>query len=244
MKKIALLLLTCCVAVSAVIFSCSKSVNIPVSYNVVSNYDSILRDIYIPDSGKFDMQVLVKYLSGYPQDKVTLKIVGLPSDITVTPDSFSAVPTYVEDFVFTTNHAAHGTHKITIIGSAPGTVAITFTFNLTVIPADCATTLLGNMTGSNACTVTGSYTYAATGVASGTPNTLIINNFGGYGPTANATVLLNCDNDSLTIPSQTIGNGATLKGYGTFTANSMWIYYTASSTPTGTAESCSINFTK
>ena len=243
MKKIALFSLTFFVAVTAIVISCTKAVKVPVSYTVVTNHDTVVRDIFIPDSGQFDMQVLVKYMSGYPQDPVTLKITGLPSEITVTPDTVKAIPTYTEDFIFHTNHATHATYHVSIVGTAPEELSQTFNFNVTVIPADCATALIGTLNGSNACTNTGNYTYTSTGASSGTPNTLIINNFGGYGTTANATVILNCDNDSLTIPEQTIGNGATLQGRGTFTATGMVIYYSATSLPIGGSDNCTITYT-
>ncbi len=244
MKKLGLLVITLFVVTCVVIISCDKQIKIPVSYTVVTNHANAVNDIFIPDSGQFDMQILVKFLSGYTQDKVTLKISGLPADISVTPDSFSAIPTNVDDFVFSTNHAAHNTYRVTITGYAPDETPQTYSFNLTVIPADCATSLLGSLSGHNACAVTGSTSYTSTGVASGTANTLIVNNFAGYGTATNATIVLNCDNDSLSIPNQNIGNGAVLRGTGTFTATGMTIYYVASSTPTGVADSCTVTYSK
>jgi len=243
MKKIGLFLLTLFATVCVIILSCNKDVKVPVSYSVVTNHEDVVSNIFIPDSGTYDMQILVKFLSGYAQDAVNLKITGLPADIKVTPDSCSGVPSYVQDFVFSTNHAAHNTYQVTITGTAPEQTPQTYTFNLTVIPADCASAFWGSLTTHNACSAT-NYNYTATGVSSGTTNTLLINNFGGYGPTAVATVLLNCDNDSLTIPNQTMGNGAVVQGYGTFTSNTMTIYYTASSTPTGGPDNCTATFTK
>ena len=244
MKKIGLLVITFFVVACVVVISCDKAVKVPVSYTVVTNHATTVSDIFIPDSGQFDMQILVKFLSGYAQDNVTLKISGLPADISVTPDSFSAVPSYVEDFVFSTNHAAHNTYRITITGYAPEETPQTYSFNLTVIPADCATSLLGSLSGHNACEVSGNTSYTSTGVASGTANTLIVNNFAGYGTATNATVVLNCDNDSLSVPNQNIGNGTVLSGYGTFTATGMTIYFSATSTPTGPADNCTVTYSK
>ena len=242
MKKIGLLVITLIATICAVIISCNKAVKIPVSYSVVSNHADEVNDIFIPDSGQFDMQILVKFFSGYSQDNVTLKITGLPADISVTPDSFSAVPTYLEDFVFTTNHAAHNTYRVTITGYAPEEKPQSYTFNLTVIPADCATSLLGSLNGHNACSVTGSTNHTATGT-SVAQNTLSINNFGGYGSATNATVYLNCDNDSLSVPLQNIGNGIGLQGYGVFTSTGMTIYYSATGTPAG-SDNCTVTYTK
>ncbi len=240
MKKIGLLVITFFVVACVVVISCDKAVKVPVSYTVVTNHATTVNDIFIPDSGRFDMQILVKFLSGYAQDNVTLKISGLPADISVTPDSFSAVPSYVEDFVFSTNHAAHNTYRITITGYAPEETPQTYSFNLTVIPADCATSLLGSLSGHNACSVTGntSHTATSTWVAQ---NTLSVNDFGGYGTNTNTTVYLNCDNDSLAIPSQNIGNGVVLQGSGTFTASGMSVTYNTTGTST---DNCTVTYAK
>ena len=240
MKKIGLLVITFFVVACVVVISCDKAVKVPVSYTVVTNHATTVNDIFIPDNGQFDMQILVKFLSGYAQDNVTLKISGLPADISVTPDSFSAVPSYVEDFVFSTNHAAHNTYRITITGYAPEETPHTYSFNLTVIPADCATSLLGSLSGHNACSVTGntSHTATSTWVAQ---NTLSVNDFGGYGTNTNATVYLNCDNDSLAIPSQNIGNGVVLQGSGTFTASGMSVTYSTTGTST---DNCTVTYAK
>ena len=242
MKKIGLFLLTLFVTCSVIIISCTKTVKIPVSFSLVTNHQDTVTDIFIPDAGTYTMEIMAKYLSGYTSDNVTLKITGLPADITVTPDSFTGVPTFVENFVFTTTHAAHAKYPISIVATAPGVAPQTYTFNLTVIAADCATSLLGSITGHNTCAAT-STTYPAT-VSSTGINTLIINGFGGYGTAVNAHVILNCDNDSLSIPSQDMGNGVHASGYGTFTPTGMKIWYVATSTPTGGTDNCSIIFTK
>ncbi len=243
MKKIGLFLITLFVTFGIAVVSCTKTVKIPISFSVVTNHQDKVTDIYVPDHGTYDMQIMVKFLSGYASDNVTLKVVGLPADITVSPDTFSAVPTYVEDFVFTTTNAAHATYPVAIIATAPGVAAQTYNFNLTVISADCAANLWGAFSVHNACAAL-NYNYTATGVATGTTNTLTINNFGGYGAGVNAQVILNCDNDSLTIPNQNMGNGVVAQGYGVFTANSMTIWYSASSTPTGGPDNCSATFTR
>ena len=244
MKKFVFYLLTLFAVATTAIVSCDKTIQTPVSYIVETYQDTFVRNIYIPDSGNFDMRILVQFLSGYNQNKITLKVTGLPSDITITPDSVTALPSYVEDFVFSTNHATHGTYNCTITGSTSGEPSQSYNFTVTVIDANCATPLIGTLTGKNACSVAGDFTYTATAIATSTPDQMIINNFGGYGSNANATVYLNCDNDSLTIPSQNIGNGTTLSGYGTYTATGMVIYYNATKTPTGGSDNCTAIFTK
>ncbi len=244
MKKFVLFSLTFLAAVTAIIISCDKAVKVPVSYTVVTNHDTFVENIFIPDTGTYTMPILVKYYTGYTQDPVTLKITGLPSDIAVTPATSSAIPTYNQNFVFYTNHATHGTYNASIVASAPGELAQTYNFTVTVVPANCASPLYGTMTCTDSCNHAGKYSYPATVSGNGTSNTIIINNFGGYGTNANATVLLNCDNDSLTIQYQNIGNGTLLSGTGTYTTTSMVIYYNATNTPTGGSESCVTTLTK
>jgi len=244
MKKFSLFLLTIFVTFGVIIVSCTtKYVKVPISFSVVTNHQDKVTDIFIPDHGSYDMQILVKFLSGTASDNVTLKVIGLPADVTVTPDTFSAVPTYIQDFVFTTTSAAHATYPVAIVATAPGVGAQIYNFNLTVTDADCAVNLWGAFSVHNDCSIS-NYDYTATGVATGTANTLTINNFGGYGSAVNASVTLNCNNDSLFIANQNIGNGIIAQGYGVFTANSMTIWYTASNVPGVGNESCSATFTK
>ena len=240
MKKLGLLVITVFVAACAIIISCNKAVKVPVSYTVVTNHMNVVSDVFIPDSGKYDMQIMAKYWTGAAEDAVTLKITGLPADISVTPDTFSAIPNYVEDFVFSTNHAAHKTYPITIVATAPDELPQSYTFNLTVIPADCATNLLGSLTGHNACSITGTTSHVATATSTA-QNTLNVNNFGGYGTNTNTTVILNCDNDSLSIPSQNIGNGVVLTGSGTITASGMSV---TNSTTGISTDNCTVTYSK
>ncbi len=240
MKKIGLSLLTIFVTFGVIIVSCTtKYVKVPISFSVVTNHQDKVTDIFIPDHGTYHMQIMVKFLSGTASDNVTLKVIGLPADITVTPDTFSAVPTYTADFVFTTTHAAHATYPVAIIATAPGIGAQTYNFNLTVTDADCASNLWGDFSVHNACAT--NYNYTAHGISTGISNTLTINNFGGYGSAVNAYVTLNCNNDSLFIASQDIGNGITAQGYGVFTASGMTIWYTTTGTVT---DNCTATFTK
>jgi hypothetical protein len=240
MKKLGLLVITVFVAACAIIISCNKAVKIPLSYTVVSNHQNVVSDIFIPDSGTYDMQIMAKYWTGATEDAVTLVITGLPADISVTPDTFSAIPSFVEDFVFSTKHAAHKTYKITIVASAPDEISQTYTFNLTVVSADCAAAFLGSLTGHNACSITGSTNHTAT-ATSPAQYELSINNFGGYGTNTNTTVYFNCDNDSLSIPNQNIGNGVVLQGSGIFTATTLSIAYSTTGTST---DNCTVTYTK
>jgi len=235
MKRIILFLLTIC----AVGVSCTKSVKVPMSYTVENEKDTTPQNVYITATGKAYVDLTVKFLSGTP-DSVTLEVQGIPNGITVSPQRSTGIPTYYYKYIYTANNIAVGTYPISIVATAPGTATQVYNYNLIVIPADCASLFIGNLTGSNGCT-SRSYTYPVTGVSSGTTNVLTVNNFGGYGSNTSVNISLNCDIDSLYIPSQNIGNGITMQGSGTFTSSGMNVYYTVSG---AVSESCSATLSK
>lgn len=239
MKKTILFVLAACFAILA----CEKTVKVPLSYNVETSRNTPVADIYIPDTGNYTMSLLVKYLGGSQNDKVTVSLSGLPADITLAQDTFSKVPTYQADYVFITRHAAHGTYPVTVTTSAIGSEPKTYNFNVNVVSADCAAGFWGNLASSNGCS-SRDFTYTATGTSTGVTNELNIVNFGGYGSNTNTRVLINCNKDSVTVPSQNIGNATILEGYGTINGNTMVVYYTASNTPGGFPETCTATLVK
>jgi hypothetical protein len=237
MKKIVMFLL----AISTITLSCQKpSVQTPMSYTVETAQNKAFVDIYIPDNGTYTIPVLVKFLTGYAEDKVTLSIKGFPADVKVAQDSFSQIPTYRADFALSMTNAAHGTFPVTITASGRGSATKTYKFNVTVRSADCASNLWGSFKGTNECTAR-NFPYTATGESTGVTDELLIRNFGGYGNTTATRMILNCNANTLTIPSQNIGNGVIMQGSGTFTGNSLRITYTASG---AVSETCNATLTR
>ena len=239
MNRIVLCLLAFC----AVTASCTKTVHVPVSYAVENERDTTPQDVYVPTTGEAYVALTVKFLTGSATDSVTLSVHGVPAGISVTPQKASGIPTYYYKYVYTTKNMPVGSYPVYIQASAPGTTDKYYSYNLVVIPTDCATLFTGNLTGSNDCGPRG-YTYMATATATGTQNTISINNLGGYGLNTNTYVTLDCQHDSLHIPSQVIGNGVTIEGKGTFTLSKMTIYYSAVTAPGAAAEVCTANLTK
>jgi len=237
MKKNILYFLALCV----ISLSCSKTVPVSLIYSVTDIYNKPLQNVYIPDSGTYSLQVNVNFLQGNTDDSVRLTFRGLPANVWVTPDTFTQKPSFTTSFVFTTNNAAVGSYPISIVAYTPTTGNTTYNFNLVIQPDNCATLFSGALSGSDACS-SGGYTFGSTGTAGA--GALTINNFGGYGTNTNAYAVFNCDNDSLYIASQNIGNGVTLQGAGTFNANSMVIYYTATNIPSGGNATCTVTYTR
>ena len=225
MKKIILLLL----AVYSVAVSCKKSVRQPVSYSVETETGLAPQDVYLPNTGHKYVELYVKFLTGSPTDSVTVEVTGLPAGITVNPQKSTGLPTYYYKYTYKTNNVAVGTYPVSIVATAPGTDPKTYKYNLVVIPADCATLFIGGLKGTNSCSARG-YNYNATADVTGTINTMSINNFGGYGTQTNMFVTLNCEQDSVYVGSQNIGNGIIVEGKGTFTNSKMIITYTATGT--------------
>lgn len=238
MRKIALLLLSFGTLVGA----CTKTVKVPLSYTVESPGSNKVDDAYIADSGVTNIPFIVKFLTGFPYDSVTVKLSGLPAHIKIPQDSFKRIPTYTANYAFSTNKAPLASYPLTLTTKAPGSEAKTYKFNLIIKPASCAAVLQGTYNGTNACTAR-NYPYSISVTATG-KNTVDIVNFGGYGSATLTHVNINCNRDSVYIPNQNIGNGTILSGYGTFAGNKMTIYYKASSTPDGYAEDCTATLTK
>jgi len=238
MKKSILYFLALCVLV----FSCSKTdQKTLLVYSVTDIHGNPLENVYIPDNnGSATLPVMVKFFTGNTSDSVKITLTGLPANITTPTDTFSAKPTYTTNFPLTISNAIDGTYPMKIIAYTPTSGYRTYNFNLIITPASCATLFNGTINGSNACSAT-KYTYTSTGTASG-PGTLTINNFGGYGTNTNAIVTFDCNNYSLTIASQNIGNGVTVAGSGTYTNNSMTIQYTATNIPTGGNDNCTVTY--
>jgi len=239
MKRIVVFLLASC----AIISSCTKNVKVPLNYSVENEKDTTPQDVYITSTGKAYVDLTVKFLGGSSTDSVTLEVMGVPTGITVSPAKSTGIPTYYYKYIYTANNMPVGKYPISIVSTAPGTQPKTYNYNLIVMPTDCAALFTGSLSGSSNCSVR-AYTYTATGASAGTVNDLSINNLGGYGVTTNTNVIMNSEVDSLSIPLQNVGNGVTIKRYGTFTASTMTIYYSAVTAPGAQAEVCTTTLTK
>ena len=240
MKRI--LVLLCCVAVVVLMGTIMHSCNTKDSVNRLSySVDTIYQNLYIGDSGITHWQVKLSFLSGNPNEQVTMTLNGLPARISVTPATVTAVPTINQDFQFYTNHQTHGTYPVNLTVYSPTTGNKIFYFNIIVVNAGCALNMPGTYSGSNACIVgSGPYTATVTNLGSDTIN---INNLGGYGTSSNTRVAVNCNVDSLIIPYQTDGNGDTIMGAGTFNNTGMILYYTKK-TAAGNNDQCTATLTK
>jgi hypothetical protein len=234
MKKTGLLALAVCslLALGTLMHSCSKKNNVlRLSYAI----DSLPQNVYVGDTGYTNWPVKFAFLYGNPLEAMTIQVTGMPLRLSVTPDSVTAVPTFIENFQFHGNYAALGSYPATLQIYSPTTGTRVFNFNLVVVTANCGFPLAGNYSGSNACT-SANYSYSSIITANG-GNTINIQNLGGYGSNSNVTATVNCNTDSVMIAKQADGNGDTLVGVGTFTANQLVIYYKKTTQVAG-SDSC------
>jgi hypothetical protein len=189
--------------------------------------------------------VLVRFLTGSTKDSVTLSISGLPANVSVTPSTYTGLPTYTEDFVLTSLGAPLGTYPLTMTSSVNGELPAVQKFNIIILPANSANIFSGGFTTNNLCSAT-NYQYSVTCFIADTTgiNVMYITNFGGYGPEANARIEFNPYNGSVSVPQQTIGNGVRLNGSGTYTQSTLTINYSAVTTPEGSPDNCTATIVK
>ena len=234
MKKFALLAL---ITLSIFAGSCDKHPSTALSYlidtasNVYLNYDDSLHQRYE-----------VRFLTGDLTEQVTMTITGLPANVKLVKDTLTGLPTFTADFILYSLPAANlGYYPVTLWVYSQSTGWRAFPFTLGVVHYNCPSYLSGVFTCVNACNT--HYTYNATSTASG-DTAIHISNFGGYGPTTTTVLKLNCNTDSVTIPSQNIGNGVTVKGQGHFESNKIVVSYIALNLPTGFNDTCVATMTK
>ena len=223
---------------AALLHSCAKKDSV---VRLAYSIDTINQNVYVGDTGYTHWPLKISFLHGNPQEPITLTVNGLPQRLTVSPDSITFIPTLIEDFVFHADYPTHGSYAANITAYSATTGYTVFHFNIVVVTADCTSGMAGTYSGSSACIyATSPYTAVATKLGG---DTLNIMNLGGLGTSSNTKVIMNCNVDSLSIPSQADGNGDTIRGNGYFTANELIINY-SKKTATGSYDTCSATLTR
>jgi len=191
-----------------------------------------VNNVNVQQGNSGNLSLVVKKLSG-TAETVNLSVSGLPTGATASFSSASGTPDFNSTLTInTTNSLAAGTYPITLKGQSATTGAKTFTFNLVVTGTtggDCAQDAAGNYTSQDSCTGSaGAPVVTKTGT-----NQIKIASLAGYLTyTIDVNATINCNNHTVTIPSQAITAipipGAMISGTGTFTNNTMTIHYTIS----------------
>lgn len=202
-------------------FLCSCHKTTPV--NTVFSYSvSKIQNDTIVAGTIADLLLQVDPLDGYP-DSVTLRITGLPANITMKPSIYSHLPPFREDFIFTANDsAAPGVYPITVTASCPSLADKVFTFDMTVTPADCSVKLVDTANAYDTCNI-GNYYYPVTVSEGNAPYQVSIEGLGGS--TASVFADVNCPANTFSISRQNISGNLSIQGTGTFTATKIMINY-------------------
>lgn len=188
-------------------------------------------DVNVQQGNSGSLSLAVNKTSG-TAETVNLAIDGLPAGATASFSPTSGMPNFSSTLTInTTAGLAAGTYPVSVKSSSASTTTKTYNFNLVVTGAtsDCAQGVAGNYTSQDSCTAS-----AGAPVITKTGNNAIkITGLAGYATyMVDATATVNCNNHTVTIPSQAITAipipGATISGTGTFTNNSMTIHYTIS----------------
>lgn len=217
--------------------ACNKTTLPPINYLVDTT--SI---VYLNNNDSLHVPMEVRFLTGNNTEPVTLYVTNLPANVHVLHDTIKGTPSFTADFVFYATNATLGSYPVKLVAYSRTTGYSEYTMTVRVVNYNCSRLYTGTYVGQNTCTSI-SYAYTSTVTASG-GEALIINNLGGYGTITNTYVVMNCNNDSLRIYNQNIGNGITMEGTGYFTANKLVLNYKAFNTPGGFNDNCTAVLTK
>lgn len=244
MNKIGLLL---AVWLSIAIISCSKKDDnqLQQAYIDNANFAISMPTEFSVEKGKAVLVnvVIAEGTNGTAQEEVSISVSGLPPGITYTVSPLKGTPTYNAQIMFHTSASVdEGVYNIKVLGSTPSGATKVVDAKLTVLPVEnCAAARAGLYNVLDACT-TGTYNYMSqVTTVTGNADVVYINNFADLGTSISVMVTLDCADNTLTIPSQTLGL-FTISGSGTFTNNQITLNYTVASASQN--ESCTMTMTK
>jgi hypothetical protein len=198
------------------------------TYNV-----SNVHDIELTQGEEYSYELFLSYI-GPVQENVTLDIEGLPEGITYDFSKWGGIPSFNTEVTLRNNSAEPGTYEcvLTTTGDKTGeksydfTVTVkteplcgtlgTYTYNLTSL---CDPSLFGGLLTTSE-TVT-----AAMPPVENAVNPVRFANFGGYSGLI-VQGKINCTNNKVEIPLQSVGTNLEISGTGTFTSAGMTISYT------------------
>ncbi len=212
-----------------------KQNNKPTTY-AVSN----VHDIELTQGEEYSYELFLSYL-GPVQENVTLDISGLPEGITVDFSKTGGVPSFGSVVTLRNNSAEPGVYPCELHTTGTQTGEKTYEFTITV-KAEPLCGTLGTYAYTMVCDTTGAGATSEVITAAQTPvenavNPVRFENFGRRGWVVIAKI--NCSNNTIEIPLQSVGGGLEISGQGTFSSTGMNVNYTIYSA--GPAQVC--NFT-
>jgi hypothetical protein len=109
--------------------------------------------------------------------------------------------------------------------------------NTPVYPTDCGNNLVGTYSGSDYCSSAGQTPYQCS-ITANTPVNITISNMGGFAVNA----ILTCNDNTVSVPTQTFAGNFSISGTGTFTANRIIINWSGISF--GVPINCTSTYTR
>lgn len=187
-----------------------------------------LHDVTIQQGTDDELSLSITATSG-SQEPITLSLWNLPAGVTKTMSASTGTPTYTSHIVFTEHYGAAGTYVVRLISHGALSGDRTDSFNIHVLtPPNCG--VLGFWSqGTTGCGNNTNYQYTDNITASAAAsNRIVYGNFADMPYQVYAD--LNCNNSSIVIPNQLLPNGIQVSGSGTFTADSMHVDFSQTST--------------
>jgi hypothetical protein len=187
-----------------------------------------LHDVTI-QQGVDDQLSLTIQAASTIQERIDLSIWGLPAGVTADIGTSSGMPSYNSTIVFTDHYGVPGNYSIKLIAHGTLTGDITYSFNLHILQAANCGVLGFWSQGTTGCGNNTTYQYTDNVTTStAAANRIIFANFADMPYQVYADV--DCANSTLTIPNQFLPNGIQVAGSGTFTANTIHVDFSQTST--------------
>lgn len=197
------------------------------TYNV-----SNVHDIELTQGEQDSYLITIGYV-GPIQENVTLDVTGLPAGISYDFSTWAGIPTFSSTITLRNNSAEPGVYPCVLHTEGDKTGEKNYNFNVTVkteplcgtlgnysynLTALCDPTLFGGLLTTSE-TIT-----AAQPPVENAVNPIRFNNFGGYSGLV-VSGKINCSNNNIEIPLQSVGTNLQISGTGSFTSAGMTVTY-------------------
>lgn len=196
--------------------------------------------------GSVNIPLSVRRLSG-TAERVSLIVAGAPSDVTTNISPDSDTPSFTASMnINVGSNTKTGTYPMKVTGTSKSGIVIEKAFNLTVLDWNCARSFDNiRMNGSTTCSAIPGGNFQSLVTADPRTARITISNFCNLGNTVNVECNLNCDGNTISIPTWMHSSGAKtfrIQGDGTFTDNELNIrfYYSDISGET----ICTVKYTR
>jgi hypothetical protein len=188
------------------------------------------------------MPITLEYISK-SQERLRLSIAGAPAGLFDSLTVKSGYPTFQSMVVLADSGVATGNYTMKLVVTGDSSGKREFPFDLTVTPPrDCSSDLIdSNYSTNSPCASSTSYMQNI--MRTTTRNRIMFSNINGSGGQIYADI--NCDNQTLTIPTQTVGT-VTFSGNGNYSVSfgSKFVQLNVMVSATGGSIPCTVTLIK